>query len=84
MLDGRAPNIVLADYRLQQGETGIDVITAIRATFGRDLLSLIFTGDTDPKLLRSIADGDIMVLHKPLELEALSESIEKMMTGKGR
>ena len=70
------PEIVISDYRLARGETGFDAITAVRAAAGAKLPALILTGDTDPKLMRSMADRGIVVLHKPVDLETLQAYLE--------
>ncbi|WP_172642445.1 ATP-binding protein [Azoarcus sp. KH32C] len=70
-LEAFQPDIVVSDYRLAQGETGFDVITAARALLKRSLPAIIITGDTDPKLMRSMAARGIVVLHKPLDMETL-------------
>jgi CheY-like chemotaxis protein len=77
-LDARPPDIVLADYRLTDGDTGYHVIIALRARFGAELPAILITGDTEPKLLRSMSDRGIVVLHKPLDLAALQRSLEDL------
>lgn len=78
-LGRKAPDIVLSDFRLSDGFTGFDVIAAIRATFDAQLPALIITGDSDPQLMRSMADRGIVVQHKPLEFEALQTCIMQML-----
>jgi len=73
-----APDIVVSDYRLGRGETGFDVITALRAAMGADLPAILITGDTDPSLMRSMADRGIVVLHKPVDLETLLAYLEDL------
>ena len=75
-LDQRPPDIVVSDYRLNAGETGIDVITAVRKQYGAELPAILITGDTDPDLLRSMTDRGIVVLHKPLDLETLQAALQ--------
>lgn len=70
-----APDVVISDFRLGGGETGFDVLSAARSHFGEKLPALLITGDTDPKLLRSMADRGIMVQHKPLEIDTLEACI---------
>lgn len=77
-LGGLAPAIVISDYRLTQGETGFDVIAAVRAAMGADLPAILITGDTEAKLMRSMADRGIVVLHKPLNLEILQATLEDL------
>jgi len=76
------PDIVVCDYRLAGGETGYEVITAARAAFGAGLPAIIITGDTDPKLIRRMAERDILILHKPVEFEDLQARLdEAVMAG---
>ncbi|HJV25595.1 MAG TPA: ATP-binding protein [Aromatoleum sp.] len=77
-LEAFQPDIVVSDYRLAQGETGFDVITAARALLKRNLPSIIITGDTDPRLMRSMAARGIVVLHKPLDMETLQAYLHDM------
>ena len=78
-LGSKAPDIVLSDFRLSDGFTGFDVIAALRSTFDALLPALIITGDSDPQLMRSMADRGIVVQHKPLEFEALQTCIMQML-----
>jgi signal transduction histidine kinase len=73
-----APDVVISDYRLTKGETGFDVISTIRTALGMDLPAILITGDTDPRLLRSMADRGIIVLHKPLDMDALEAVLENV------
>jgi two-component system, sensor histidine kinase len=77
-LDGVPMDIVVSDYRLALGETGFDVIAATRAATKTDLPALLITGDTDPQLLRRMADQDIVVLHKPVDLETLLAHLDDL------
>lgn len=70
-LDGLPPHILISDHRLAQGETGFDVIAAARAAMHKQLPAVLITGDTDPQLLRSMADHGIVVMHKPVVLKLL-------------
>jgi len=82
-LDTWSPDVVISDYRLARGETGFDVITALRRRFGAELPAILITGDTAPTLMRSMTDRGITVLHKPIELDALQACLETL-TGKVR
>jgi PAS domain S-box-containing protein len=66
-----APDIVISDYRLAAKENGFDVIKAVRDRFGQDLPAFLITGDTDPTLIRSMADRGIAVHYKPFQIDAL-------------
>jgi len=70
-LGGVRPDIVISDYRLKGTETGFDVVEQARTLFGEDLPAVLITGDTDPALIRSMADRGIAVHYKPLKIEVL-------------
>jgi signal transduction histidine kinase len=74
-LAGRAPDIVISDYRLGADENGFDVIAAARKAFGDTLPALVITGDTDPAVIRAMAGRGIAVLYKPIQIEALQAAI---------
>lgn len=74
-LGSRAPELVISDFRLGTQETGIEVVRTLRRVFGNTLAAIIFTGDTDPQVIRRIADAGIEIEHKPLDLEALQRRI---------
>lgn len=74
-LGNEPPDLVISDFRLGQGETGFDVISSTRAIFSEKLPAMLITGDTDPKIMRSMADRGIIVHYKPLEIETLQNCI---------
>ncbi len=76
-LDQQGPDIVISDYRLGAGETGFDVVKAMRAAFGEALPALIVTGDTDSGLVRSMADRGITIQYKPLKMDTLQAFINQ-------
>lgn len=63
----REPALVLCDYRLREGATGVDAIALFRRHFGEDVPALLITGDTAPETLASIQSTGLAVLHKPLK-----------------
>ena len=71
------PDIVLSDYRLTGGDTGLEVIAAVRERLGPAFPVILITGDTDPQLLRSMAELDIVVLHKSLNLDLLQATLQE-------
>jgi PAS domain S-box-containing protein len=80
-LAGTAPAIVVSDFRLAGGQTGLDVIAAARAAFGPRLPALLITGDTDPSLMRGMSEHGIPIQHKPLAPDALLAAIEQVIAG---
>ena len=65
-LSDQAPDLVISDYRLGAGQTGFDVIDRVRQLFGQHVPALIITGDTEPEMIRSMAEHGIEIQYKPL------------------
>ena len=77
-LDQGIPDIVISDYRLAAGETGFDAIAAARNVFGADLPAILITGDTEPAVVRIMADRGIALLYKPLKIDTLLVCIDEV------
>ena len=73
------PDMILADYRLQNNETGVNVIHAIYEFYQDDKIpSVIITGDTAPARIKEVKESGFLLLHKPVsggKLRALLNSI---------
>jgi two-component system, sensor histidine kinase len=78
LLDGVRPDIIISDYRLSGGEDGYGVIDSLRKCFGDTLPAILITGDTDPAIIRRMAEYQISVQHKPLDLPALQAKIAEL------
>ncbi|MGE5465962.1 MAG: PAS domain S-box protein [Ignavibacteria bacterium] len=79
LLEGEAPDLVISDYRLNGTETGIGVVSAVRARFGGDVPAIIVTGDTEPSLARLMAQHAAQLLYKPLDIDALQGAIAQAL-----
>ena len=79
-LGASAPDALVSDYRLARGSTGFEVVSALRAKFGREVPAVIISGDTDPALLRDMALHGIVVLHKPLDLDQLQAQLAEVIS----
>lgn len=64
---GRAPNLILCDYRLRNGRTGIEAIQILREAFGTAIPAALLTGDTATDTIQAIRASGLPVLHKPLK-----------------
>ena len=82
LLRDMTPDILVADYRLPHDETGFNVIESLRAKT-RNLPAILLTGDTDPRLVREMAEHGVAVLHKPVDLETLLAYLDEL-TGPAR
>lgn len=68
---GMPPDVILADYQLDGGDTGIHAITTIRSRTGIDVPALLITADRGKPVARLGAEHNVVVLHKPVELPRL-------------
>lgn len=60
-------DMILADYRLQDYETGVEVIAAIHDYYrNKNIPAVIVTGDTDPERISDIKNSGFEMIHKPV------------------
>ena len=76
---GRPPDIVIADYRLQEGRTGMEAIHAVRALFDRRIPGLILTGETDLEFQRTAAAHGLGIAHKPVTPNQLGRVLAQQL-----
>jgi DNA-binding NtrC family response regulator len=76
---GRRPDIVIADYRLQDGRTGTEAVLAIRALFDHHIPGLILTGETDLRFLRDCAGHNLGIAHKPVMPSQLGRALDQQI-----
>ncbi len=62
----RPPDIIISDYRLNDGKTGFDVIERIRRAFGAPIPAFLISGDAAPERLREARASGYYLLHKPV------------------
>jgi signal transduction histidine kinase/CheY-like chemotaxis protein len=74
------PEAVLCDYRLPNGETGVDVIARLRAAAGRPIPAALITGDTAPERLREAKLAGHTLLHKPVHPAKLRALLEQLLS----
>ncbi len=75
----RAPDAVLSDYRLRDGETGIAAIQAIEREWGPAPAALL-TGDVAPDRLIEATHSGYVLLHKPVLPTRLKATLCRLLT----
>jgi two-component system, sensor histidine kinase len=73
---GMAPDIILADYQLDDADTGIYAISEIRAMTGVQVPAILVTADRSESVRRTGEQNDISVMTKPADLLRLRGLIE--------
>nr|WP_281378944.1 PAS domain-containing protein [Azospirillum oleiclasticum] len=71
----RVPDIVVADYRLRQGEVGTDAVERVRALVGQRVPGLILTGEIGQDCERAAAAHGLPVVRKPVTPRQLRASV---------
>ena len=75
-------DLVIADYHLQQGETGIQVIAAARSVAGEHLGAVLVSGDTSSTLRDVKETGRLRIASKPIQAEELLAIIAELLAGR--
>jgi CheY-like chemotaxis protein len=63
----RPPDLIISDFRLSGGETGIDAIAQLRSAFADAVPALLISGDIGPQPLRDARASGFLLLHKPVD-----------------
>jgi signal transduction histidine kinase len=74
-------DLLLTDYHLSAGETGLDVLTAVRQTLGVPLKAVLITGDTSSAIRALRTDPNLRIASKPIEAEELLLLLRGMLAG---
>lgn len=67
VLDGRAPEVILADFHLDQGVTGWEVAQALRERFGEAIPVVMITADRSDQCRKQLQGLGVPVLNKPVK-----------------
>lgn len=73
------PDIMIIDYRLKHGQTGIAAIEKLRNHFDRRIPAIIVTGDTSRSILQAARQNSCRLLHKPLDASELVQTIAEVL-----
>ncbi|WP_095055066.1 NahK/ErcS family hybrid sensor histidine kinase/response regulator [Pseudomonas sp. Irchel s3b2] len=66
-LQGQAPELILADYHLDHGVVGCEVVRHLREHFGQAIAAVIITADRTDQCRRSLQRLDAPLLNKPVK-----------------
>lgn len=63
----RRPDVILADYHLDGGESGLNVIARLRAVHGPETPAILVTADRSNEVREAAAAMDVAVINKPVK-----------------
>ncbi len=80
VLDGSPPEVILADYHLDQGVTGWDVVTALREHFAQAIPAVMVTADRSDQCRRQLQGFGVPVLNKPVKAGKLRSVLSHLLS----
>ena len=73
------PNLVISDYFLANGTTGVDVIERLRGAFADPIPAFLISGDTTTERMRDADARGLPLLHKPVSPMALRSMVNQLL-----
>jgi signal transduction histidine kinase/CheY-like chemotaxis protein len=73
------PDLIISDYLLPDGKTGIDAIERLRNAFGSAIPAFLISGDIAPERLREARASGFHLQHKPVEPMALRAMLNQLL-----
>jgi signal transduction histidine kinase/CheY-like chemotaxis protein len=74
------PDLIICDYRLRGGESGITVIRELQSEYNEEIPGLLITGDTAPDRLGEAGHSGLLLLHKPIASSKLRAAINNLIS----
>jgi two-component system CheB/CheR fusion protein len=75
---GAPIDLLITDYHLSGGETGVEVFEALRLRHDGDLKAILVTGDTSSVVQEVASRGQLRVVSKPVKAEQLLMLINEL------
>lgn len=75
----KIPDVIIADYQLQNSELGIVAIRLVQKAVGVHVPGIIITGDTSPQITRQAEASGVRLLHKPVRAEKIKSVITSVL-----
>jgi two-component system CheB/CheR fusion protein len=73
------PEVLLADYNLPNGLSGLDLAVGLREAVGRDVPAIILTGDISAETKALVAAQQVPLLTKPVRQNELIQAIDQLL-----
>ena len=74
-----APDLIVSDYHLPGGKTGVQVIESLRRALCAEIPAFLVSGDTNPEPLREAGANGYYLLHKPVDPMALRAMVSQVL-----
>ncbi|MDY6815085.1 MAG: PAS domain-containing hybrid sensor histidine kinase/response regulator [Pseudomonadota bacterium] len=81
-LEGHQPDIILADYQLDDNRNGLDAMDSLRTTISEDVPGILITGYMAPEVREDAIKRGYQILYKPVKPAALRAMVNKLLKQK--
>ena len=78
-LDGQAPELILADFHLDHGVTGCEVVRDLRAYFRLPIAAVMITADRSDQSLKAMSRLGAPLLNKPVKPGKLRAVLSQLL-----
>jgi signal transduction histidine kinase len=75
----RPPDLIVSDFHLPGGKTGIELIERLRRAFSAEIPAFLISGDTSPELLRQVRASGYQLMHKPVNPMTLHAMVSHVL-----
>lgn len=76
----RLPDIVIADYHLDEGQTGLAAIDELRRMGGEDVPAIVLTADRSETIAARVRAAGCELMHKPFKPAALRALTARLLS----
>jgi signal transduction histidine kinase len=83
LTDGWVPDVIVSDYRLQDGCNGMELVQRLRLRLGCATPACLISGDTDASLMQSAQAAGLTLLHKPVRPAKLRSLLRRLLMDQG-
>ncbi len=77
--EGQHPSVLLVDYHLDAGLTGLDVVAALRDETGVAIPAIVLTADHSDAVIGEVREAGYPLLHKPVKPAALRALLNRLL-----
>jgi signal transduction histidine kinase/ActR/RegA family two-component response regulator len=72
------PDLIISDYRLRDGDNGVNCIRQLRDAAGADVAAFLISGNTDVALIQEAKKLGLTLLHKPVRPAKLRSLVRRL------
>ena len=79
MMGDEPPDVVIADFNLDNDETGLQAIRALREAAGQPVPAIMVSARRDPEIGRASLELGVPMLEKPIRPEELQSVLQRIL-----